>query len=347
MQIGFRLKYQRSDATFAAFRVADFAQGLGYDISFSSTLRQLPSVHAGWDRYLNRNAKADYYRWVQSGLSHVFFVGEVNGAELMAAKKTEAKCILICLWDELEQTASDALPLFDTIVCPNVKTLKLLKSKLNLENLLHVPWDPGVPLTQENRDIDPKRLGLLWPLDGSQSTHQEPKFLPIAESVLKQCPNVWMTITYSSLMPAQGVKELRRLYQLGDGHVELVRNASWDKHLLLFGQHDMTIWPTLIESIGLIGLSSLYMGSPIFAFNHPVIAEMTREGKNGILVPCELQPNWLGVPYVKPNYQDFGQYLVRAAKDTKALDEMRGWTFVGLKERREAFSTEMEKLLEL
>lgn len=345
MKIGFRLKYQRSDATYVAFRLADFVQSLGFDIEFSSTLRKTSNVHANWDRYLNRNTKVDYYHWVQTGLSHIFFIGDVNGPELLAAKKSGAKLILICLWDEIEQDSVDALPLFDHIICPNHKTLQLLKSKLNLENLLHIPWDPGVPLTQENRDIDPKRLGLLWPLDGSQSTHQEPKFLPVAETVLKQCPNVWMTITYSSLMPPQGIKELRRLYQAGDGRVELIRNASWDKHLLLFGQHDITIWPTLIESVGLIGLSSLYMGAPVFAFDHPIIGEMIKDGKSGILVPCELQPNWLGVPYVKPNYQEFGQYLVKATQDTKTLNEMQSWTFVGLKERREIFNTRLEKLV--
>jgi glycosyltransferase involved in cell wall biosynthesis len=347
MKIGFRLKYQKSDGAFVAFRVADLVQGLGYDVEFSSTLRKTANVHPGWDRYLNRNAKLDYYRWVQSGMSHVFFIGTASGPEIMAAKKSKVKTILIALWDEIEQSDVPALRLLDDIICPNNKTLQLLKLKENLENLHHVPWDPGVPLTQENRELDPQRLGLIWPLDGSQSTHQEPKFLPIAETILKQCPNVWMTITYSSLMPAQGVKELRRLYQSGDGRVELVRNPSWDKHQLLFGQHDITIWPTLIESVGLIGLCSLYMGTPVFAFDHPVVGEMVKDGKSGILVPCELQPNWLGVPFVKPDYQEFGQYLIKTAQDTKTLNELRGWTFVGLKERREVFNTRMGKILTL
>lgn len=343
MTIGFRLRYQKSDDTIVAFRIAEFVQNLGYDVSFIST-QKAANVHTVWDKYLHREAKIDYYRWTTL-MSHIYYIGYVHGGEVIAAKKAGAKTILVCLWDEIEHDQVDALELFDTIICPNHKTYQLLKQRLSLENLEHIPWDPGVPLTQEQREINPDRMGFIWPLDGSQSVHQEPKFLHTIETVLKKCPNVWMTVTYSSTMANQGVKELRRLYQVGDGKIELVRNPTWDRHQLLFGHHDLTIWPTLIENVGLIGLSSLYMGVPVLAFDHPVIGEMIKDGRSGILIPCELRSNWFNVPYVKPDYQQFGQAIIKISQDAKKLSDMRGWTVIGLKERREIFNTRMARLL--
>src|SRR4029077_3068891 len=174
-----------------------------------------------------------------------------------------------------------------------------------------------------------------------------PKFVPVMENVLQKCPNTWLTIAYSSLLPATGVKELRNLAHSAEGRVELVRNTSWEKHMLLYGRHDLTVWPSLIESTGMVGLCSLAMGTPVIAFDHPAIGEIIRNGKNGELVPCELKSNWLGVPYVESDYSAFGKQLIALINSFQRIIQMREWTSTGLKDRQEQFLHRFSKLLSI
>ncbi|NIN63605.1 MAG: hypothetical protein GTO63_02585, partial [Anaerolineae bacterium] len=58
-----------------------------------------------------------------------------------------------------------------------------------------------------------------------------------------------------------------------------------DRQELIFGHHDLTLWPTLVESAALVGLTSLSMGAPVIAFDHPVVGDVIKDGRNGVLIP--------------------------------------------------------------
>jgi hypothetical protein len=343
-RVGLRLHYQKTDAVYMAFRVAELAQSLGFDVEILP--RNKPSaIHPAWDKNVFRHSGIDYYTWIKEGVSRIVFFGQAAPNELQAAQKAGVKTILVVLWDQIEIEDTNLYHLFDGIVCPAKKVARLLADKMGLDNICCVPWDPGIPITNDYREIDIRKVTLLWSLDGSQCVHQEPKFISVVENLLASHSNTFITITYNNILPPKGVTELKKLIEYGDGRVNLVSNPSIDRHMLMYGQHDLTIWPSLIESVGLVGLSSLYMGTPVIAFNHPLVSEIVKDGKNSELVPCDLQLNWLGVPYVQPNYAIFGRQLSRLVENPEKLSQMREWTSSGLRERQDLFQDRWAKLL--
>jgi glycosyltransferase involved in cell wall biosynthesis len=146
-------------------------------------------------------------------------------------------------------------------------------------------------------------------------------------------------------MTPAALKDLRRLVQLGNGRVELFKGPSWEKHHLLFGQHDLVVWPTLFEDVGLIGLGSIYMGTPVLAFDMPLIGEYLKDGVNGVLVPCDLDYRWPGAAQVTPNYRVFGEYLESMLDRPEYLTKLRQSVHTGVQSRRDTFFTRWQKLL--
>lgn len=344
MKIGFRIPYSRCDATFMGLRVGKLALDLGFDIEIYPTDKPT-YTHAFWDRYLVRPGKAPLNEWLQCNLTQIIYTKPPALDELQSTAHLKIRTNLVLLWDLLVPTDDQLLGRFDRIICPARAPMQLLQKRLGLRNLFYIPWDTGVPISYEPRDLDPARLGIIWPLNDSQTYRQDPKFLQVASMLLEQVPSAWLTITYSNGLAHEPLRELRKLAQFADGRVELIRNLSLDKQDLLFGYHDLTVWPALIEAAGLVGLTSLSMAAPVLAFDYPIIGEIIKSGRNGELVPCDLSASPTGVPSVVPDYPLFGKHLVDLARDTQHLSQLRQDAMAGLRERRTGFMTKWQTLL--
>jgi hypothetical protein len=346
MKVCFRLHYQKDDVTHTAIRLASFAQAIGLDPIILPRSRPA-SVDSYWDRNANRHTKLKFNEYIKKGgISHIIFLSTADPEELKAAQKAGIKTILYIFWDAITAEDTNLYHIFNHVVCPSRRIAKLMAEKMGLDNLHAISYDPDVPITNDYRIVDPRKIKLFWSLDGSQCVNTEPKFMTVIESVLKQNPNISITVTYNNILPPQGVVELTRISTSSGGRVNLIVNPSWDKQQLLYGQHDLTIWPSLVENVGLVGLCSLYMSTPVIAFDHPIIGEIVKDNKNGELVPCDLILNWLGVPYVQANYPVFTRQLLRLVDNTEKLSQMREWASSGLRERQASFVSKWLKLMD-
>lgn len=345
MKVGFSLDWSKNDATQMVLHVAQVALDIGCDIEFYP--RERPAtVHPFWDRFVLREKRGRFDEWLTTGgLDHLIYTHVPLAKELKQVKDNHIKVSLIVLWDSLEEGHLDDLMLFDFIICPGKSSLKLLSHRTGLPNLLIIPWDTGVPITFEPRPVSADRIGIIWPLEWQQVKRQEDKFILVAEQLLEFCPNVWITITYSSNIPSNFLRDLRRMVIYGNGRAEVMHSMSLDKQELLFGYHDLTLWPSLIESAALVGLTSLAMGTPVIAFDHPVAADAIKDGRNGVLVPCEIEPIGIGGAKVKPDYSLFGRKITEVVNDIKLLEHLRQNSVVGLRERREVFTSKWKDLL--
>jgi glycosyltransferase involved in cell wall biosynthesis len=344
VNVGFHIRYERSDATYMVFQMARRVLELGFDVEILPV--ETPQVvHPHWDKYVLKSNRTTYWDWVKRGhLSYVIF-NEVPRVEWLQAAMAEGlKCYLLCFWENIREEDIPVLPVFTNVICPSRNVQRLLVDRLNLTNSMYIPWDPGVPITHEDRLVDAERIGVFWPLSDSQCYHQEFDMVPIVSDVMRACPQMYLTVTYSSNMPETGVKTLKNLYNLADGRAELMKNLSWEKEQLLFGKHDLTIWPTRMENVGLVGLSSVYMGTPVMTFDHPLVGEFIRDGRNGLLVPCELRYNFLGVPYVEADYRVFANALVNLVRDPEKIDQLRETVTHGLAARRETHRSTLDDL---
>jgi glycosyltransferase involved in cell wall biosynthesis len=345
MKVGFSLDYNKNDATQMCLHVAQVALDLGCDVEFFPRERPV-QVHPFWDRFVLREKRGRFDEWLTSGgLDQLIYTHIPADRELKQVKDNHIDTYLLVLWELIEERALDNIAMFDYVICPGKASLKLLTHRTALPNLCIIPWDTGVPITFEPRRISSDRIGVIWPLEWQQVKRQEPKFVNVATQLLELLDNVWLTITYSNNITSELLRELRRMVTFGDGRVELLKSLSLDKQELLFGHHDLTLWPSLTESVAIVGLTSLCMGTPVIAFDHPTAADAIKDGRNGILVQCEIENHGIGGAKVKPDYPSFGRRLTEMVRDVEALDHLRQNTINGLRERREVFTSKWKDLL--
>lgn len=344
MKIGFRIPYRPCDATSMCLQVAKLALDFGIDIEIYP-LDKAEKTNSFWDRYLVRKGKYPVHEWLKSGLEQIFYCKPPDADELSYLKKLRVRSQLLLLWDMLEKTDESLLLKFDGIISPARAPARLFIDRLRPPNLQYLPWDTGIPFTIEAHPVEVDRLSIYWPLTDSQIMHQELQFLPVIAAVLKALPALWLTISCSSAMPLNALRELQKLVQCENGRVELLHDPVLEREQLLYGFHDLTIWPTLLESAALVGLSSLSMGTPLIAFDHPIVSEVVRDGKNGHLVPCELSLNELQVPRVVPDYPLFTRHLLSLLSDVSRIRRLREDTVSDLRERRQAFHGKWKAIL--
>lgn len=345
MKVGFSLDYGKNDATQMCLHVAQVALDLGCDVEFFPRERPC-TVHPFWDRFVLREKRGRFDEWLTTGgLDRLIYTNVPLERELKQVKDNHIDVLLLVLWDLLKEQDLDCLGYFDQAVCPGKSSLKLLSQKTGLPNLCIIPWDTGVPITFEPRRVTGDRIGVIWPLEWQQAKRQEEKVTGSIEQLLEFCENVWLTVTYSNNITSDLLRDLRRMVTYGDGRVELLRSVSLDKQELLFGHHDLTIWPSLSESAALVALTSLSMGTPVISFDHPVAADAIKDGRNGVLVQCEIESVGIGVTKVKPDYPLFGRQLTDLARDVPFLDHLRQNSINGLRERREVFTSKWKDLL--
>lgn len=345
MKVGFSLDYNKNDATQMCLHVAQIALDLGCDIEFFPRERPV-QVHPFWDRFVLREKRGRLDEWLtDGGLDHLIYTHIPSDRELKQVKDNHISTFLIVLWEALEERQLDDIALFDYVVCPGKSSLKLMTYRTALPNLFIIPWDTGVPITFEPRRISADRIGVIWPLEWQQVKRQEHKMVNVAEQLLEFFDNVWLTVTYSNNISADFLRELRRMVNFSNGRVELLRSLSLDKQELLFGHHDLTLWPSLTESAALVGLTSLCMGTPVIAFDHPTAADAIKDGRNGILVQCEIESYGIGGARVKPDYPAFGRRLTDVVRNVEELDHLRQNSVNGLRERRELFISKWKDLL--
>jgi len=342
VKVGFRISYQRYEATYVALQVARLVQDMGL-VAEILPIEKPATLQPSWDRLVIRNAKITYTDWLKE-LEAIFFMEAPSEEELKRAKEAKVKTYQIAMWDSIAEDHIKTASEVDKLICPARCIFSHLRDTLKLKNLTCVPWDPGIPITYEARDLDPEQIALIWPLESCDSSWSESRFRAI-ENTLQACPNAWLTVIYSNTTSMQILKDLRRLSLSVPGRVELFKNLSWDRKQLLYGRHDLTIWPSISENTGLTGLCSIYMGTPVLAFDHPVIKEIVVEGQQGILVPSRARTNWLGVPQLDPNYEAFEDHLVSLLQDAKLLANLRQNVNRGLARRRKDFQSFWQGLL--
>jgi glycosyltransferase involved in cell wall biosynthesis len=344
--VGIYSQYQKCDATLLTLRVASHCRLSGYSVEYLP-LRSVEPVHPEWDRTAYRHGDLSYHSWIGRKLSHIFWTEAPSPEYLRASRAFGSKNILLVEWESLDKSSLPSYKLFDRLVCPSWATATLVADKLKLKNICYVPWDSGLAQVASPTPRDYGQVKLFWSLWGSQAERQSPEILDVFDKLLAAYPGVRLTVSYSVGSLARQIEDaLGKLRTRYDGKVLLSKDKSLEQQLLTIPSHDLVVWPSLIESAGLLGLQSLSMGVPVFAFNYPLFHEFLKDGRNAILVPCELNYNRLGVPYIDPSaYRVFGLQLAEVVQKPVVLRRLRDNTISGLSDRREKFSRALDAVL--
>lgn len=339
MKVGFLTHHGPNEPTVMSAAIGSRVSDLGYAVDVFSRTQPIP-VDPNWDKRIV--VGLDPVTWIKTAaMSHLVFAEPPDPAWIAAAIKAETKTLLLLSWDRIDQEGLQSIANVNTVLCPTSATFAHASSRLQLTNHALMPWDPCIPVTRDDRDLDAHAIRIVWQVD-ERFPFGDHGFIAVIHRVLSDCPVVKFVIVYPNAI--QLVKPVRRLLKDHPDRVEIVTGSTWDRQRLAIGRSDLAICPSLLTSGGAEILTALYMGTPVVAFRHPIADEVVRDGINGTLVTCQFGHTWAGVPVVVPDYGLMAEAVINIVRDPARLVSLRKRTAWNLTERRRQFSSAIDRL---
>lgn len=346
MRIGFASYYRRHENVAAAFRLADFCQRQGWSVSFFSPLDCLYRVHPRWDRRVVSQSRWRYQDWVRT-CQAVVWTEPFSPTHVEAAASFGVKTIVLALRDALTSSLFLSCDKASHVIAPCRATSLLLQERHGIP-AKYIPWDAGCPVVKKN-DVLGARIKLIVPLHGTQTGRVDTLTIPLLGKVACECPEVDISILYSSRsFRPETFKEIRKsVKECGAGRLSLLCAGKMrpEDVSLQYGKHDLLAWPSEVDGTGSIGLESLSFGTPVLAYRMAPVDEYIRDGVNGKLVPCGPDERSPGAAWVKACPGLFHKAMVRLLTDRDSLQAMQYSTSVDLAGRQEEFSSGWRKVL--
>jgi glycosyltransferase involved in cell wall biosynthesis len=129
-----------------------------------------------------------------------------------------------------------------------------------------------------------------------------------------------------------------------DSSFKFETRADWDSQRLLYGWSDFTLLPVIHSDHGLVPLMSLSMGSPVATFDIPPSNEYINKG-NGILAPCQVKYDKVGLASLVPDVQRFESMVKKTLTDGDLVVNMKDHTNDYANDRKSAFIKTWRNLL--
>lgn len=339
MKVGFLTHHGPNEPTAIAAAIGSRVAELGYAVEVFSRTQPIP-VDPNWDKRIV--VGQDPVAWIKTAtMSHVVFVEPPDPEWIEAAVKTGTQTFMLLAWDRIDQDGLQTITKVNTVLCPTAATFVHAAERLQLVNHALMPWEPGIPITRDDRDVDAHAIRIVWQVD-DRFPFGDHGFVAVIRRVLADCPAVKFVITYPNAI--QLVKPIRRLLSDHADRVEVITGATWDRQRLAVGRSDLAICPSLLTSGGVEILTALFMGTPVVSFRHPIADELVREGVNGSLVTCRFGHTWAGVPVVAPDYGLLAETVINIVRDPARLTALRKLAGWNLTERRRQFSSTITRL---
>lgn len=327
--IGIYTRYRHSDATHAALAVARQLDDMGRTSTLMRYDWRVTSVDPAYDNRVKvltvrRNDKHIHHGvWTSPSTDQYF---------LDLHDQHRVKNTLFISWEQLEPYDERILDDYNHVLVPTVNQAVKLRARFGLKNLAVLPFYCGYPITRRREFVEPGKIHLFMSLYGSQLKRVDLSALLMTAEVVRDNPNVFMTVACSTGLAPYTVRELNNISRTLENRWRVIYKAPWHEHALLMGQADLTIWPARWDGLGLIGLTSLHMGTPVISWDVTPMNEHLSAGRNAILVKSDFEYDWLGVPTVIPNYDEFARNLRWLIRTPEMLTELRARTHEQLDE---------------
>ena len=345
MKIGFDVQYKPHDAVYAALRLADSFKIIGYETTLFSN--KIPKHHYGcnWDSIVKTPKDMSYEEWL-SDISHIIWPVPPSREVVQKVGKSIVT-IALAPWDCLPGYIRSSFKICAHVVSPCLDNTNTLQKEVNIRDASTIQWDSPIPITKkEASDINLDAPRILVPLHSSQGLRCDLDSLyEILIGIQAKLPNVVITISHSpKSMPWSCKKSLAKFITKHKSIKLVIDETTCTSSLILYSKHDLVLWPAEIEGFGLVGIESLYMGTPVIAYDVPPISNIITDGVNGRLVPCNCGGSKGGVMYAEPNPEAFIEVVVNAIKD--GLLSISKNTASGRRAARSQFLSQWKRLIE-
>jgi glycosyltransferase involved in cell wall biosynthesis len=337
MHVGIITRYKQHEATLAAIRIAEWVLAHGGTVSmFTYEQPSNSPINAYWDTQVQHVRRGAFPQW-SLPLTSMVWTHEPSMDEITWAHYKQVPSVVVASWDELSNEFSEVFHLCTAIVAPSMLAAEYFFATGFIQSLA-VPWDLGLPQTQKSNDYQPQeRIKALLPLHDSQPSRIRPETIQVLTKVLRTCKWVDLTLLVSpSKLRGKVSKQIRKMVRALPGRVTRVTDPGGEKRWLIYGQHDLTIWLSTIESYGLPGLISLAMGTPVIGYGAPIISEILAPARCR-RIPGRIILDSKAIPSFIPDLARTEEHLLSLLSDREEIHKMASTTSAGIKRRAESF----------
>lgn len=326
-------RYRKSDATISAIAVASRLHDLARRHSIISYDLRANTVDATYD---NKVRASNFHAWLPK-TSHIIWTAPVDNYFIDTARREGIRSTLYTSWDQVEPYDEKVIGDYTHVLVPTPYQAIKLRDHFKLRNIAVLPFDSGIPITSKPACDADGFIRLFISLYGSQLRRIDVSAIIMLANILRDTPNVAITIGCCKGLAkytSQTLKDVQRKYPK---RWNVLWDCPWASQVIEMGMHDLTVWPARWDGFGLVGISSLMMGTPVIAWNVIPMNEHLIAGRNAVLVETESEPNWLGMPLVQPDYNEFDRVLRWVLDRPEVLAELKRHTAEGLESRRDDF----------
>jgi len=319
--------YQQSDQLFAAVAIADRLWRDGRKFVFLRRYWSAKSIFPEWDNQIKRGAFFDVGPYTDN---LVIWTEPVDAKWLAFAAENHIYNYLYTSYDQLHLLAiSPHLDQYARIIAPSVSQANLIAGRHNLKTLAAIPYTPSLPATHKRSLVQGGRVRLFISLSGSQLGRVELKAFSVLLGVCEANPNVDLTVATSGGLSRKSKVCLAALQDFLGKRCTTLKSRSWHDQVIAMAESDLTVWLPLHDGLGLVGLTSIYVGTPVVSWDVPPINEFLNNGADSILVKCGVSCNQNGRPGVRPNYDDLAEAITTLVREPKFLSALRRNTTSG------------------
>lgn len=340
-KVGICTRYSHHEATYAGLRIAQWAKDHGHSYSLFTPSTDKRDITPEWDAQVVQGKFTDWCKDVE----HVVWTTIPHPEQIRYVRSQGAKTSVLLMMNTIHFRDLDTAALAHNVLAPTRDVFEVMFAA-GMRHARYVPWEAGFPVCKKppNHLVEPLHVLLPW-WDGN-IRRIDPGILPLLEKRLQQHKNLRVTVAYSSsTLPSVFSRYLRRLRRWYPNKLRLAKGLDQFDRLQLFQNHDLTLWCTLHESLGLIGLTSINMGTPIVGFNLRPLAEILT-ADNSCSVDCVESINEAGAVCAAPNYAGLDDALYRMLRSPGYVRGLQNTICDDARQRKKKFDHLLASVLD-
>lgn len=312
-------------------------------VSIYSSLTPKPGVDTRWDKKISSPDREPFDKWVERNSSIAWF--HINKIMLKEATKLKNKRnVLMLNWSSFTTNDANMIKHFDSVVVPEVSVSKWFEERFPKIPYVRIPWCSGVP-TIKKKIHDSKSVGMLVTLTSSSCEKYGNLLFYVLEDMLKEHSGLTITVGYNRVGEPSTWAVVNRIAAEKQERFTLVYRPNLLERLKLHETNDWLLWPAPCESTGITGLESMSCGTPVVGLDVPVVSDIIRNGKNGVLIGCDIEETALSVPVAYPKLHHLVDGIENVLYSKYLLDDVMGEAWPELDKRAEEFNIGWSTLL--
>lgn len=337
-KVGIHIRYQRCETAWIALQLAEWLQANQIPVSVLSLGRRGDHVHPDWDHKVRSDNNVDNLLDWYKQHSHVVWFSDVAAADIYTAKQAGTKSILVASWDD-PASHRKLYKMVDRLVSASPALTHRLRGDFKGKKVTYIPLHMH---NMEQREamaaIRPSRPHVLLNLRNSRKHQPGKRIAQMLRNWFHQIEAEWTIWVPRSLENENSWIHKCFVSPHENSSFTFCTKADWDSQRLLFGWHDVMVWPTLQVGFGLPVVMALTMGMPVASFDIPPVNEyVIRE--NSLLSPTQVQYNNTGGAQLLPDLSRFEAQVASLLSNPPLLQKYKKHTGDWVTERAKLFAS--------